>query len=145
MSSRQRHDLSTEITDTVLREMVLAAHAANLPQKFIDGIQLIKISDTSYEITNVWNEDGKPLARWFEHGTARHWVEPKDPDGVLAWESGGPESGRKQAIYSKRHDNKKGAMMFSKGHYVSGLPATEAMKNGFRIGTARLREVLSAA
>lgn len=144
MPSRPRLDRAAAIAETVVAEMVLASHAANLPQGFADGIRLERVSGTRYVITNVWERDGVPLAKFFEHGTRDHWVEPRDPDGVLAWESAGPESGRKKAIYSKRADSAKGKAVFSRGHYVSGIPATNAMHNGFRLGIERLRGELGA-
>ena len=136
-------DYEALIAETIVTEMIRAAQAANLPQNFIDGITLTKTGNTQWKIDNGWRGDNdEPLAIWFEHGTRRHWVEPKNAK-VLAWQSEGPESGHAQAIYSKRHDNYKGQWLYSKGHYVTGLPATEAMHNGFKIGMARMRERLA--
>lgn len=130
------------IRDTILAEIISACQAANMPKSFIENITFTKVSDTQYVIENSWkNEDGVPLAVFFEYGTRDHWIEPKD-GGVLAWESKGPESGQKKAIYSKRHDNVEGDTKFSKGHYVTGLPALEPMHNGFRIGYKRMRDRL---
>lgn len=129
------------VRDTIFSEIISACQAANMPEKFIDSIEMTRTSDTEFVIENTWKEDDKPLAVFFEYGTRDHWIEPKD-GGVLAWESKGPESGQKKAIYSKRHDNKEGDVLFSKGHYVTGLPALEPMHNGFRIGYKRMRERL---
>ena len=129
------------IRETILSEIISACHAANMPKKFIESIELKKTSDTQFIIENSWKEDDKPLAIFFEYGTRDHWIEPVNAK-VLAWQSKGPESGQKKAIYSKRHDNREGGMLFSKGHYVTGLPALEPMHNGFRIGYQRMRERL---
>jgi len=36
--------------------------------------------------------------------------------------------------------DKQAGTLFSKGHYVSGVPRTEAMERGFNIGKSRLAE-----
>ena len=133
--------IEDKIKSTILAEMVSAAHAANMPESFIENIKLKKITDMQYEIENNWqSEDGKPLAVFFEFGTKDHWV-PGNP--LLAWKSGGPNSGSSKAIYSKRADNTKGDMIFSTGHYVSGLPAYEPMTNGFKRGSVKMQEMLT--
>ena len=135
------------IEKTVLAEMIMAAQAANAPASFIKNIKLEKVSDTEYRIVNDWHtfdpRTGKkvPLARFFEYGTTRHWVEPVDAK-ALAWSSGGPQSGRSQAIYSKRADNTKGGKLFSKGHYVSGIIGYEPMNTGFKHGIAKMKQIL---
>ena len=121
--------------------MIRASQAANMPKSFIDNIKLKAHSKTHYTIENKWKKGDKPLAIFFEYGTRDHWIEPVNAQ-VLAWASGGPESGQKKAIYSKRADNTKGNMLFSKGHYVSGLPAYEPMTRGFKIGYTRVHEEL---
>ena len=142
MPSQQQHDnIESIIKNTILSEMISASNAANMPKTFIKNINLKKIEDGTYEIENAWtNEDGKPLAVFFEYGTKDHWIQGNP---FLAWPSGGPNSGQAKAIYSKRADNKKGDMLFSTGHYVSGLPAYEPMTNGFRKGIQRMKEVLA--
>lgn len=139
-------DLEAVIVETIYAEMVLSAQASGMPQKFIDGIVLRKISETKFEIENMWKENGKPLAKWFEHGTKDHWIEPRDPDGVLAWPKL-PEGQQRNAsaIYYKSNTPADGEMIFSKGHYVSGLPAMESMHIGFRIGKERMAGVLKSA
>ena len=127
------------IPKLILFEIISACHAANMPKSFISNIKLTQISELVYEIENAWTgENGEPLAVFFEYGTDRHWIEPKDPNGVLAWASGGPQSGSAQAIYSKRADNKKGNTLYSKGHYVNGVPPLEPMHQGLKIGMRRV-------
>ena len=143
MPSQQQHNDGIEdiIKDTILSEMISASEAANMPKSFIENIKLRKISDGKYEIENAWkNEDDKPLAVFFEYGTRDHYI---SGNPILAWPSGGPNSGNPRAIYSKSAGNKKGNILFSYGHYVTGLPALEPMTNGFRRGAQKMKEVLS--
>ena len=56
------------------------------------------------------------------------------PGGVLAW--GGKEGKNATAIYFQ--GEKPEGTKFSKGHYVSGVPRTEAMEIGFNIGKKRM-------
>ena len=128
------------IQNTIIYEMIMAAAAANLPQQFINNIRIKRVSKTRYEIINDWkSEDGKPLAVYFEHGTRDHWISGKP----LAWFQK-EASKNPRAIYSQS-SRPYPAMIYSMGHYVTGLPATEAMHNGFRIGNRRLKTVLAEA
>ena len=137
-------DIEATIVETIHQEMVMASQAAGMPDKFIENIKLHKISDTKYIIENAWEDNGKPLAVWFEYGTTDHWIEPRNPRGVLAFPK--PAEGMQRhssAIYFKSHKPDAGEMVFSKGHYVSGLPALEPMSRGFKIGSERMKERLN--
>ena len=124
-------------------EMVRAAQAANAPEGYIKGIKMDKKSRIEYRFYNDWTgPNGEPLATFFEDGTLDHWVGTKNKK-ALAWKSEGPESGRPQAIYSKRADTKKGDMLYSKGHFVRGIRPIGAMKQGYEIGKRRLAEALA--
>ncbi len=140
VSQLQPSKIKRIIHNTILSEMILASQAANMPESFIKNIKLKKISDTQYEIENAWAEDGKPLAVWHEYGTDRHWIEPKKPGGVLAFPA--KEGRNANAIYYKSSGVQEGDMIFSKGHYVSGLPALEPMSRGFKIGIKRMEAEL---
>lgn len=122
--------------ETIVTEIKLIAAAANMPQSFIDGVKFVKTGPNKGEIINTWGTEEEPLAKYFNYGTTTHWIEPKDADGVLAFPA---TSGRNaSAIYFQGSGNKQGDMLFSKGHYVSGVPRTEAMEIGFNIGKKRL-------
>ena len=66
-------------------EVINASHASNLPLEFIAGIAWQRTGELSGKIINTWGTDEKPLALWFNDGTIDHWIEPLDPDGVLAF------------------------------------------------------------
>ena len=116
----------------IVDEMVRAAQAANLPEEFIRGIEMHR-EGQKFVIENDWHgQNGAPLAVFFEHGTRDHWIEAHP----LRWFQESAPTNPK-AIYS--HTSKKyPADAFSWGHYITGLPATEAMHNGFKIGMDRL-------
>ena len=143
MPSQQQLDLESVISRTILAEILRACQAANMPKSFIKNIELKKVSDDTYEIENKWkSKDGKPLAVFFEYGTRDHYIQGNP---ILAWSSGGPNSGNPKAIYSKNAGTKKGDILFSYGHYVTGLPALEPMHNGFKIGVSKMKEVITNA
>ena len=148
------------VRETVLAEAVRHARAANLPQKFIDGMEIRgpeaagrkgaerepdharkgRVRAVSrFRLVNTWSEDDpkygyKPLARFFEYGTkSQIWIEPKYAS-VLAFAGEGAHG---SAIYYKSA-GADGAK-FSMGHYVTGLTRSEAMTNGARIGRTRLK------
>ena len=123
---------------TIVEEIKTISMAANIPQPFIDGVKFRRTGTNRGEVINTWGTEEKPLALWFNYGTAQHWIEPLDPDGVLAWPAGA-EGSNPSAIFF-RGDSKQTDMLFSKGHYVAGVPRTEAMEIGFNIGKKRLLE-----
>lgn len=142
-------DVRNFISDNMLRwaegtiqaEAIRFARAANMPPKFIDGIKIIQKGDKIF-LENEWKskDTDAPLAVFFEYGTSDHWVAPLSPDGVLAWTSKGTTNTRNaSAIYFKNFSEKKGDKMFSKGHYVSGLPRLEPMTRGYQAGLKRFR------
>ena len=118
---------------TIITEIKAIAQAANIPQGFIDGVKFVKTGKNKGVVIKTWGTDEKPLAMWFNYGTTQHWIEPK-PGGVLAWE--GKSGSHATAIYFQGEKN--AGVMFSKGHYVSGVPRTEAMERGFNIGKKKL-------
>ena len=118
------------VNGTIIAQIKSVAQAANLPQGFIDGVKFVKTKDNAGEVINTWGSKDKPLARWFNYGTTRHWIEPKNGK-VLAWK--GKSGSHAQAIYFQG-TSKEGDMLYSKGHYVSGVPRTEAMEIGFTLG-----------
>ena len=76
----------------LLGEIERYASAANLPEKFIRGLEIREDhqgTEVTYEVVNTWtNEFGLPLAEWFDQGTKQGYlIEPKvthDPIGLSA-------------------------------------------------------------
>ena len=163
-------DLEGLVMQHVYDEMVRSAEAAAMPDKFIDGIKMVQVGKMEWEIYNDWHEYDekynklKPLAAWFEDGTGGPvsiWVSPRAAE-ALAWKSEGPEQGHGSAIYSKRakqgrggptlppategpalpHEGNEQPWLFSKGHYVTGVPKTESQKTGFERGMLALAHAL---
>lgn len=120
---------------TIIAEIKAIAMAANIPQKFIDGVKFRKTEPNKGQVINTWGTDEKPLAIYFNYGTSLHWTESTTPGKPLAFPNTGGSHGR--AIYFQGAKSK-GDTMFSMGHYVSGVPRTEAMEIGFNIGKKRL-------
>ena len=122
------------IKNTIIAEMKALGYAANLPQGFIDGIKFIKTEKNKGVIVNTWGTKERPLAKWFNYGTTQHWIEPVEAQ-ALAWTA---TEGRHATAIFFRGEAKEGDVLFSKGHYVSGVPRTEVMERGFNIGKKRL-------
>jgi len=123
------------VNATIIDEIKSVAQAANLPQSFIDGVKFRKTGENIGEVINVWGTVDKPLAKWFNYGTTQHWIEPKDPEGVLAFPA---SQGRNASAIFFKGESKGKDTLFSKGHYVSGVPRTEAMEIGYNVGKKRL-------
>lgn len=124
------------VDSTIIAEIKALGYAANMPQSFIDGVKFRKTEANKGVVINTWGTEEKPLAKWFNYGTTTHWIQPKDPEGVLAWQAGG--EGSSAAAIFFRGESRKGDTLFSKGHYVAGVPRTEVMERGFQIGKKRL-------
>ena len=122
---------------TIIAEIKAIAQAANIPQGFIDGVKFVKTGKNKGDVINTWGTNEKPLAIWFNYGTTQHWIEPK-AGGVLVWE--GKSGSHATAIYFQGEKN--AGTVFSKGHYVSGVPRTEAMERGYNIGKKNLQKRL---
>jgi hypothetical protein len=145
----QREDLRNQINEIlnanmedlfneyVVDEIRIIAAAANMPRHFIDGVKFVKTGKNEGEIINTWGTKAEPLAKWFNYGTTTHWIEPLDPDGVLAFPATG---GRNASAIFFQGGQPTGDTMFSKGHYVAGVPRTEVMEIGYKIGSQRLAE-----
>ncbi len=122
---------------TVIQEIKALAYAANMPQSFISGVKFRRTEANRGEVINTWGTEEKHLALWFNEGTVQHWIEPTNPDGVLAWQAVG---GKHASAIFFQGESKEGDTLFSKGHYVSGVPKTEVMQRGYEIGKKRLGE-----
>ena len=123
----------------VVFECISAAKASNLPLEFIAGIAWKRTGDLDGRIINTWGTKDKPLAKWFNDGTPDHWIEPLDPEGVLVWEA---TIGKNAKAIFFMGNAEQGQLLFSKGHYVSGLDKTEAMERGISNGMRRVRPAI---
>ena len=120
--------------DTIIAEIKALSYAANMPQGFIDGVKFRKTEKNRGVVINTWGTETKPLAQWFNDGTKQHWIEPTVAE-ALAFPA---TSGRHAHAIFFQGENKGVDTLFSKGHYVSGVPRTEAMQRGFQAGKKRL-------
>ena len=120
--------------NTIVAEIKALSYAANMPQSFIDGVKFRKTEKNRGEVINTWGTEDKPLAIWFNEGTIQHWIEPVEAK-ALAWSS---TQGRNPSAIFFKGESKEGDMLFSKGHYVAGVPKTEVMQRGYEAGKKRL-------
>jgi len=125
------------VNSTIIDEIKSLSDAANVPTKFKDGVKFRKTTANHGQIINTWGTEEVPLARYFNYGTSLHWTESDKPGGTLAWPAQGGGGSKGRSIFFQSSE-KKGGTIFSKGHYVSGVPRTEVMEIGFNIGTKRL-------
>ena len=151
------------VRETVLDEVIRYAFAANMPIEFIKNIRIerkaVKNQDTlatkstnyKYQLVNDWKRERKgetfPLAIFFEYGTKDHWIAPVHAK-VLAWSHPFLEGGQKRAyghaIHFEKHATKPNDRLYSKGHYVSGLPKMLSMHRGHKAGMARLKAKINS-
>ncbi|MBL4817987.1 MAG: hypothetical protein JKY15_01970 [Deltaproteobacteria bacterium] len=124
------------VQETILESCKTVARAAGMKQGYLDAISFEKNGFLKGDVINDYSKPSKdalgsvvPLADYFEDGTVTHFIEPLDPDGVLAF-----------PIQS-------GAITvtgFSKGHWVKGIRAMKIMSNGFKFGLERFLDVLTS-
>lgn len=108
-------DMGARMERMAWRAKVLAS-AKGLPDKFIAGIGWRQAGPGHWQLFNTWmgenhhtGEKDVPLALFFEEGTVDHLILPVYAK-ALSWELPG------------------GRRAYSRGHLVSGLPASEAMR-----------------
>ena len=118
------------VNATIVAEIKALAAASNLPQGFIDGVSARRVTQNEFEVINTWGTPETPLAAFFNYGTVDHWIEPVNAK-ALSWTA---KSGRNASAIYFQGNAKEGDRLFSKGHYVAGVPKTEVMERGFEIG-----------
>ena len=118
----------------VVVEIKELVKAMNMPKEFSNGVAFEKTAKNTGKIINTWGTDDTPLALWFNYGTRDHWIEPVNAK-ALAWKN--KEGSHAQAIFYQS-GTQEGSTIFSKGHYVSGVPRTEAMEMGMKAGKKRI-------
>jgi hypothetical protein len=133
------NNLDSIMVEFVVFETINSAKASNLPNEFVAGIGWKRTGELSGKIINTWGSSDKPLAKWFEDGTPDHWIEPLSPDGVLVWEA---SFGKNASAIFFMGDQEQGQLLYSKGHYVSGLDKTEAMARGIATGFKRAKTAI---
>lgn len=99
----------------MIPEVKSAARAANVPQKFVDGIKFVRTGNNEGDVVNVWGTREKPLALWFNYGTKDHGALG---NWALHWKNAAGDD-----IYAM---------------FVRGVPRTEAMEIGIQLGIKRL-------
>ncbi len=119
---------------TIITEIKNIAMAANIPQGFIDGVKFRKTGPNKGQVINTWGTTKTPLAIFFNYGTVQHWIQPVTAK-ALAFPGG--EGKHATAIYFQG-ESKATDTLFSMGHYVSGVPKTEAMEIGFNLGKSQM-------
>jgi len=134
-----KENLDTIMIENVVFEAKASAKASNLPDEFIAGIRWTRTGELSGKVINTWGSADKPLAKWFEDGTPDHWIEPNTPGGVLVFEA---SFGKHASAIYFMGNKKEGELIYSKGHYVSGLDKTEAMERGIATGFKRAQSAI---
>ena len=124
------------VNATIIAETRALADAAGLPPAFKDSIRFVKTGPNEGDVINEWGDPAKPLARWFNYGTRRHWIEPVRAKALSWLHKSGKHA---QAIFFQGRA-KKGDRLYSTGHYVSGVPRTEVMERGLERGSRLLEE-----
>ena len=125
-------DRGRQIAEGALDEIKRKMQAANYSRKIIDGTTLENFQITEdgfleFEIRSEYDsESGFDVATAKEKGTADHRIEPQSEDGVLSW----IQDGRR---------------FFSKGHDVSGIPASNIITDTLLQTTVKLQNNMNSA
>ena len=127
------------ITNAIHRKMAEAGFSIKIIRgTYLDNIEMIGTKTVRlFFRSEYFASTGFDVAVAREEGTRDHWIEGNP---VLAFESGGPQSGNKKAIYSKNSSAQKGEMIFSKGHYVSGLEELRIVEQTVKQMTPALQD-----
>ena len=122
------------------------AQAKNMSDRYIKSIKFhLKGANTptanlelTFDVKSYKTDDGKPLYKWFEHGTKKHWIYPKFKKALRWQKAGGTSFAESSAVnypttpqtyMSEQIGAGESVYAFSKGHQVSGIQATNIMRD----------------
>ena len=98
------------------------ARQQKMPKRYAQSLHFEMEGMTLICWVDFEGEHGEPLGLWFEEGTKRHFIAPVT----------------KMALRFIM----KGAVFFSKGHWVRGIVARHVFKHGFRQGFPKFKKEL---
>ena len=83
--------------------------------------------EIAFDVKSYKTEDGKPLWKFFEKGTKKHWIYPRVKK-ALRWKTGDTAS-QTQTVTQRISSGTAGdpVYAFSKGHQVSGIKARSVL------------------
>jgi len=135
---------------TLGNEFVTQAHSKDMSDRYIKSLKFhLKGANTptaDLELTmdtkSYKTDDGKPLWKWFEFGTKKHWIYPKLKK-ALRWKTG-DTAGQTQTVTQRISSGTAGdpVYAFSKGHQVSGIKARKVLYWTRQFGTRKFNKML---
>ena len=132
------------------RVFVEQAQAKDMSERYIKSLKFhLKGANTptadlelTFDVKSYKTEDGKPLWKFFEQGTKKHWIYPRFKK-ALRWKTGDTAS-QTQSITSRISSGTAGdpVYAFSKGHQVSGIKARKVLYWTAQFGTKKFQRML---
>ena len=89
----------------------------------------------TFDVKSYKTEEGKPLWKFFERGTKKHWIYPRVKK-ALRWETG------KVSGIAENMTAGDPIYAFSKGHQVSGIKARKVLYWTTKRGTKKFKKAL---
>lgn len=127
------------------------AKSKEMSERYIDSVKFhLKGANTptadlqlTMDVKSYKTDDGKPLWKWFEHGTKKHWIYPKFKK-ALRWETGGQTGSQTKTMTQILSRTGMGdpVYAFSKGHQVSGIKARKVLYWTTQFGTKKFQRML---
>ncbi len=155
LDARVKMFISANILDwakqSILPQVIIMAQAANLPEKFIQGIDVEQSGPFQITFFNDWSGKwDEPLAKWFNYGTKRNYV----IENIVKHPKGGYRTGHSHEKIDHPttrtqhpkvlHWKKNGVSHFARRVIHPGFPKTEAIERGVELGlpiwTKRIQE-----
>ena len=122
--------------DTYGLVFISESKSKKMSERYIDSIRFAyKNPNITFTVKSYKTEDGKPLWKFFEKGTKKHWIYPRVKK-ALRWQTGtvsgiGENVGAGDPIYA-----------FSKGHQVRGIKARNVLYWTTKRGTKKFKRAL---
>ena len=119
------------------------AKSKEMSERYIDSVKFrLKGANTpnsdliiTFDVKSYKPEEGKPLWKFFERGTKKHWIYPRVKK-ALRWETG------KVSGIAENMTAGDPIYAFSKGHQVSGIKARKVLYWTTKRGTKKFKKAL---
>lgn len=127
------------------------AFGEQLSERYANSLEIFLIDNSlsgaikvGFNVNYFDEETGTvPLWEYFEYGTRRHFIAPRNAK-ALRWETGGTTGSQKQTLTQALSGNSPDkTYAFSKGHFVKGIRPRRVLYQTLQRGTKKFNDTLA--
>ena len=129
-----------DMSDRYIKSLKFHLKGANTPTADLE---------LTFDVKSYKTDEGKPLWKWFEYGTKKHWIYPRFKK-ALRWNVAGGGTFAESTLGNVTPQSSMGEQIgagqsvyaFSKGHQVSGIKARKVLYWTAQFGTRKFQRML---